>query len=716
MVLAHMRYFILAAALMGVALVGCEEPDPSAFDSDLSADEEELSTAKSALTAWPDTCEITITSSEGWQAELDAFLARPVLAPRTVCFAAGTYSGQIRISGKSNIRLRARTGDKVIIGFNQSVTDDDATAMIKDSTSVVLENIDLWFEKAVGGVEQRNATLRILGSTGVDLKNVSIANKSLYPQGFEHKVDRALFVSLSDDVNLLDSMVEGKGKQVLVADSANVTIERSRVLCYYFCLEADNQSNISSIDSEFVVNHEQDAGDSHSAMWVTNSDLSFTRSTFTFVTGNGLVAGVNDTSNNRIDVDLGTVVYPEKMNAWLTTHANYRNIRLFVTGTFSPAIRPFTCNPWRDPDIVQNLDCVMSWQRGNADPGTELHLRPDASTPFRSVPLPPAKPDAMLFMNTDSAWGGGAFRSQVLEWHADLSASFVNTQWQDWSTITPGSYGGWLDSNDLILTGDFLGDGKPQILLFNTDPNHVGGAIRIQELDAASGSFVNKYWQDWSTIAPSAHGGWLDPNDRILAGDFLGDGKTQILFFNTDPNHVGGAIRIQELDAASSSFVNKYWQDWSSIAPNAHGGWLDPNDRILAGDFLGDGKTQILFFNTDPNHVGGAIRIQEFDAASSSFVNKYWQDWSSIAPSAHDGWLDPNDRILAGDFLGDGKTQILFFNTDPNHVGGAIRIQEFDAASSSFVNKYLQDWSTIAPNAHGGWLDLNDRIMSIRPY
>jgi hypothetical protein len=320
----------------------------------------------------------------------------------------------------------------------------------------------------------------------------------------------------------------------------------------------------------------------------------------------------------------------------------------------------------------------------------------------------------LLLFNTGMT--GGAIVSQPF---SQGSPGLVSAIYQAWSEIPTAAHGGWLDPNDRLLAGDFMGDGRGQLLFFNTDPDRVGGAMRMQKLimeDEASGAtkyrFETVYWKEWSALG-STYDGWLDPNDRILAGDFMARGRTQLLFFNTDASQIPGAIRIQELNAGGTAFVDLYTQDWSAIAPAAHGGWLEPNDRIVAGDFLKHGRAQLLFFNTDPDQVGGAIRMQEFVPSSNGFVTNYWQNWSAIAPAAHGGWLEPNDRIIAGQFFGNGRSQLLFFNTDPDHVGGAIRIQDFQPSSNTFETKYWQNWSATPSGMYGGWLDPSDLSLAI---
>jgi hypothetical protein len=128
----------------------------------------------------------------------------------------------------------------------------------------------------------------------------------------------------------------------------------------------------------------------------------------------------------------------------------------------------------------------------------------------------------------------------------------------------------------------------------------------------------------------------------------LGDGKTQLLFFNFDPTQAeGGAIRIQEFDLQTRSFVTRFQENWSVLRTVGMSGWLDPNDRLVAGNFLAWEGDQLLFINTDPNHSGGAMRILEFDWALNGFITRFWKEWSAIPPGTYNGWLDPNDHILS---------------------------------------------------------------------
>jgi hypothetical protein len=182
--------------------------------------------------------------------------------------------------------------------------------------------------------------------------------------------------------------------------------------------------------------------------------------------------------------------------------------------------------------------------------------------------------------------------------------------------------GGWSYSG----TGDFNGDGKTDLLFFNSVTN--GVAIwQMNGTQIAANSQVG-------TINDA--GGW----GYRATGDFNGDGKTDLLFLNS----VTHGIAVWQMDGtqiAASPQIGTI---------NDAGGWHFAD----VGDFNGDGKSDLLFLNVTTHGVA------------------VWQmDGTQITASpqiglinAAGGWQFDSLR----DFNGDGKTDLLFQNTTTHGV------------------------------------------------
>jgi len=133
----------------------------------------------------------------------------------------------------------------------------------------------------------------------------------------------------------------------------------------------------------------------------------------------------------------------------------------------------------------------------------------------------------------------------------------------------------------------------------------------------------------------------------LMAGDFNGDGKTDIL--ETGQGYLQGCD-IFEFDIPN--------QDWYWIG-NSDSPTVDY--QIFPGDFNGDGITDILTWN--PDNPTGAWEILCFDGFS------HWKHFDNPQIASFDSW-DGTDAYYHGikiaDFNGDGKSDIAEFEKQTN--------------------------------------------------
>lgn len=115
----------------------------------------------------------------------------------------------------------------------------------------------------------------------------------------------------------------------------------------------------------------------------------------------------------------------------------------------------------------------------------------------------------------------------------DLPSYRYQEYWGD-STL----FGGWLDSNDTQLVGDFMCLGHCQVLFVNH--RHKGGKIMIVDFVKGKQPAAIKFSESWNSGA--IFEGWLGLNDTKVAGDFKGLGYSQVLFFNSSINGSSATI------------------------------------------------------------------------------------------------------------------------------------------------------------------------------
>jgi hypothetical protein len=143
-----------------------------------------------------------------------------------------------------------------------------------------------------------------------------------------------------------------------------------------------------------------------------------------------------------------------------------------------------------------------------------------------------------------------------------------------YDTMVPG----WtMRANDQHFVGDFDGDGKKDLYVFNGSD----WSQRYLGMFRSSGTGFSNV----QTYASSLPGWTMSANDRYYVGDFTGDGKQDLWVFNGTNWAIPyfGMLRSNGTSLAMS-------QVYSSSLPN----WtMKPNDQHWIGDFDGDGKADL---------------------------------------------------------------------------------------------------------------------------
>ncbi len=185
-----------------------------------------------------------------------------------------------------------------------------------------------------------------------------------------------------------------------------------------------------------------------------------------------------------------------------------------------------------------------------------------------------------------------------------------------------------------IIAGDFNGDGKTDVLVFRSSDGYVAQWFS----DGAGGWYYQPAVYIGGT--PSNF-----PEAQILTGDFNGDGKTDALVFRS-----GDGFLAQWLSNGNGTWA---YQPWVALGGGGFSG-----AQIVTGDFNGDGKTDALVFRSSDGFVGQWL--------SNGAGGWYYQ------PTVYIGGAPgnfPDAQILAGDFNGDGRTDVLVFRSSDGFVG-----------------------------------------------
>lgn len=160
----------------------------------------------------------------------------------------------------------------------------------------------------------------------------------------------------------------------------------------------------------------------------------------------------------------------------------------------------------------------------------------------------------------------------------DYTSSFVHTT----ETIYDA---GFPTKNHYVLTGDFNGDGKTDLLTYKDSK------WQINCFKGANMGFTGKIDAPiTSTVNPETD----KNNNNYIVSDFGGDGKSDILeFYNSGSSEILRVVNIYH--STGNSFIKKY----SSFSTESNQGDFDKiGENECLGDFSGDGITDILIDNS----------------------------------------------------------------------------------------------------------------------
>ncbi len=229
--------------------------------------------------------------------------------------------------------------------------------------------------------------------------------------------------------------------------------------------------------------------------------------------------------------------------------------------------------------------------------------------------------------------------------------------------------GNWDINRAKAVSGDFTGDGKPDIAAFY---NYDGGNTSLWLFEDVNGA-APKPRNVWS----SGSGNWEWHRGTPLAGDFDGDGTAEIASFY---DYDGADTRMFVFDEIGGTV--KITNPWHSGAGN----WAMDRTKAVAGDFNGDGKVDIGAFY---NYTGGNTSLWVFDHVATSGSPYIKSVWNSGAGN----WEWHRGTPLAGDFDGDGTAEIASFY---DYDGADTRMFVFDEIGGTV--KITNPWHSGAGN------------------
>ena len=232
------------------------------------------------------------------------------------------------------------------------------------------------------------------------------------------------------------------------------------------------------------------------------------------------------------------------------------------------------------------------------------------------------KSELLFYFPTDGNWWLGTFSGNTLTWtFAGNTSGFGN-----------------LNDGRPIWVADFAGAGRADVVFYS--PGDRNWWI---------GQFNAGGQMQWNLAGNTAGFGQVADGRPFFAGDFTGDGKSDLLFYTPNDHNwwLGAFIGAQLV--------------WRSVGNTRGFGNLADRRPIWSADFTGTGTADILFYSPGDKNWWLA-----------QFVNGQMQ-WTFVGNTIGFGQVWDGRPFYTGDFTGDGKADVVFHSPgDRNWWRGAM--------------------------------------------
>ena len=185
---------------------------------------------------------------------------------------------------------------------------------------------------------------------------------------------------------------------------------------------------------------------------------------------------------------------------------------------------------------------------------------------------------------------------------------------------------------------------------------------------------------------------WSNQDYDFYAGDFNGDGYTDILFIAHSPSMPSGILLS---DGTAPTIVGQTWASNYLGIP-----WSSDAYTVVVGDFNGDGKTDIFLQSSGP---GDSYLLLTDSSGHITAISQTVPDQAmGIA------WSADQHHLVVGDFNGDGHADLFFQPTVPGGISAVVYTDANGQFTSSTPTQtwddgYLGfDWSVADANVYAG--------------